>query len=87
MFPAALICDKTDLGQRSGLFPEIGYYWVVKGVTITFWSYNHKHDLVLPTTFTQQITNVHLARVAPSVFDVSVTVGLCVSVTRSTCWC
>lgn len=47
---------------------------MVKGVTITFWSYKHKHDLVLPATFTQQITNVHLARVAPNVFDASVTV-------------
>lgn len=73
-FPNILICDKTDIQQSSGLFPEIGYYWLVKGNEIYFWSYNRKHDLTLPTSFTQQITHVLLAVVAPKVFDESVTV-------------
>ena len=74
MFPNALVCDKTDIRQSAGLFPEIGYYWFVRGNVINFWSFNRKHDLSLPSSFTQQITHVHLAPAIPKVFDESITV-------------
>ena len=73
-FPNQLIYAKSDLTQASGLFTEIGYYWLATGNKLYLWSYMKKHDLVLPDDCSQQITHVHLANVMKGVFDDSVTV-------------
>ena len=80
VFPNVLVFDKTDIQQSSGLFPEIGYYWLVRGNSIHFWSFNQKHDLTLPNYFNQKITHVLLAPAVPKVFDESITVFVL-------CWC
>ena len=68
-FPNQLIYAKSDLTQASGLFTEIGYYWLATGNKLYLWSYMKKHDLVLPDDCSQQITHVHLANAMKGVFD------------------
>ena len=73
--PPQLFCDNKDVQQLSGLFPEIGYYWFVKGNQLHLWNYNRQHDLEIPSTLNQQITHVLLSVVSPDVFESSVTVS------------
>lgn len=74
--PNQLICSKTDLKQFSGIFPEIGYYWLVNENRLLLWSYMSEQYLSVPNDFNQEITHVHLAKVVNSVFDDSVSVSL-----------
>lgn len=74
--PNQLICSKTDLKQFSGIFPEIGYYWLVNENRLLLWSYMSEQYLSVPNDFNQEITHVHLAKVVNNVFDDSVSVSL-----------
>ena len=73
-FPNQLNTTKTDIKQQSGLFAEIGYYWIVKENKLYLWSFMKKHDLSIPEEFSQQITHVLLAKTMPNVFAAEVTV-------------